>query len=329
MKPKTMILMVVAVVCGLAASYMTSRLLAERTGPEDLKKITILVARKNLERGAGIKSPQDMFQEKSVTEENAPQGFIASFDELKGRVLQRSLRKDDFVTAADLLNEKDTIMDNMLANGYQAVGIRVNVESIAGGFASLPLSRVDIYATVRRSDDKNSFTKLLLQNVLVLAADTHINRPDEGKAAIVATTVTVALKPEDILKVNLVKEFGPLSLALRKFGDTQKSELPKFSLEEFLGDGKGAKETTEIAEVLPKAPLEKPLVVAPPVPDAPKTRIHKTWVTNGDKQDLVEFTLDENDEVVSHRVLQSRESRVETPAVIGPTPPAPKQGTNP
>src|SRR5438309_2345178 len=35
MKPKTMILMVVAVVCGLGASYMTSRLLAER---EDQKQ---------------------------------------------------------------------------------------------------------------------------------------------------------------------------------------------------------------------------------------------------------------------------------------------------
>ncbi len=31
MKPKTMILMVVAVVCGLGASYMTSRLLADRS----------------------------------------------------------------------------------------------------------------------------------------------------------------------------------------------------------------------------------------------------------------------------------------------------------
>ena len=327
MKPKTMILMVVAVVCGLAASYMTSRLLAERSGPDDQKKVTILVARKNLERGVGIKSPHDMFQEKLVTEENAPQGFIANFDELKGRVLHRSLRKDDFVTGGDLLNEKDTIMDNMLANGYQAVGIRVNVESIAGGFASLPLSRVDIYATVRRGDDKSSFTKLLLQNVLVLAADTHINRPDDGKPAIVATTVTVALKPEDILKVNLVKEFGPLALALRKFGDTQKSELPKFSMEEFLGDGKGSKETTEIAEVLPKTG-DKSLV---PAPNGPKTRVHKVWVFNGSKQDLVEFTLDQNDEVVTHRVLQSRDSSVaETPpAAIGPTPPAPKQGTNP
>lgn len=327
MKPKTMILMVVAVVCGLAASYMTSRLLAERSGPEEQKKVTILVARKNMERGAGIKVPQDMFQEKLVSEENAPQGAINSFDELKGRILQRSLRKDDFVSTGDLLNDKDTVMDNMLANGYQAMGIRVNVESIAGGFASLPLSRVDIYATIRRGTDKDSFTKLILQNVLVLAADTHINRP-EDKSAIVATTVTVALKPEDILKVNLVKEFGPLSLALRKFGDTQKAELPKFSLEEFLGEAKNSKETTEIAEVLPKVPLEKPPVVpVVPVPEAPKTTTHVVWQFNGDRAEQVEFTLDEEGQVLSSRILQRRVG--DGPSAIGPTPPAPKQGVNP
>jgi Flp pilus assembly protein CpaB len=51
----------------------------------------------------------------------------------------------------------------------------------------------------------------------------------------VATTVTVALTPEEILKVNLVKEFGPLSLALRKFNDNTKKEIARFTMEDLLG----------------------------------------------------------------------------------------------
>ena len=51
MKPKTIILMVVAIVCGLAASYMTSRLLADRSKPEVEEKITVLVASKSLPLG--------------------------------------------------------------------------------------------------------------------------------------------------------------------------------------------------------------------------------------------------------------------------------------
>src|SRR5262249_62433305 len=124
----------------------------------------------------------------------------------------------------------------------------------------------------------------------------------------------------DILKVNLVKEFGPLSLALRKFGDNQKSELPKFSLEEFIGESKGAKETTEIAEVLPK---EK--TVTAPVANGPKTKTHVVWQFNGDKAEQVEFTLDEESNAVSSRVIQRRGSGGGNPSAIGAPPPAPQQ----
>src|SRR5713226_303666 len=60
---KTMILMVVAVGCGLVASFLTSRLLAERgnSGPVMVKR---LVAKKNLALGTVIKDPEKYFVEK-------------------------------------------------------------------------------------------------------------------------------------------------------------------------------------------------------------------------------------------------------------------------
>ena len=46
MKPKTMILMVVAVCCGLGASYITSKLLAERNNKGDSEPtVPVLVAK--------------------------------------------------------------------------------------------------------------------------------------------------------------------------------------------------------------------------------------------------------------------------------------------
>ncbi len=46
MKPKTMMLMVVAIGCGLAASYMTSKLLAERNNAQtEEPKVKVLVAK--------------------------------------------------------------------------------------------------------------------------------------------------------------------------------------------------------------------------------------------------------------------------------------------
>ena len=70
MKPKTMILMVVAVSCGLGASYMTSRLLADRD--HQVEKVTILVAKKALNMGDTIKAPDDWFIEKEVPKGEEP-----------------------------------------------------------------------------------------------------------------------------------------------------------------------------------------------------------------------------------------------------------------
>ena len=63
MKPKTMILMVVAIGCGLGASYMTSRLLAERGQHQEIRTVTVMVAKKNLEMGTSLKTAAELFDE--------------------------------------------------------------------------------------------------------------------------------------------------------------------------------------------------------------------------------------------------------------------------
>src|SRR4051812_4286762 len=125
MKPKTMILMAVAVVCGLGASFMTSRLLAEREvqteapppAPET-PKVKILVAKMNLDHGAAIKDPKDMFVEKTFNQDDAPKNGLIDSKLLKGKFLKRGLRKDDHVTVDDLMDEKTNLLAN-LADGFR------------------------------------------------------------------------------------------------------------------------------------------------------------------------------------------------------------------
>ena len=104
MKPKTLVLMGVAIACGLGASYMTSRLLAERQ-TDDEPKLEVLVAKKNLNIGDTIKAPDEMFQFKQYVKGEEPQGAVTTYDDLKNRVLKRPLRPGDHVTADDLLSD--------------------------------------------------------------------------------------------------------------------------------------------------------------------------------------------------------------------------------
>src|SRR5438128_914020 len=104
MKPKTMILMGLAITCGLGASYMTSRLLAERQPAEEAEKVEILVASKNLSVHQKILKPEEMFEKKVVLKDDASNA-IKDFDQLKGKTLKRSRRPGETITTEDLYDK--------------------------------------------------------------------------------------------------------------------------------------------------------------------------------------------------------------------------------
>jgi Flp pilus assembly protein CpaB len=350
MKPKTMILMVLAVTCGLGASFMTSRLLAERQGQDQEKeKVNVLVAKKNLDMALIIKKPEELFETKSYVKDEEPKNSIVVQDkegelekvleQFKGKALKIPRKAGECVGLEDLLDQTGSLQ---LPEGYRAVGIRVNMEAIASGFAALPHSRVDIISTVRRGNDKDSFAQTLLENVLVLAADTSSVRPDQNNGAMPASVVTVALTPEEMLKVNIAKELGPLSLALRRHGDTRKADVTKVTQENVLtktsshhddqADEDGVEKSGTSLPSLPglkkgqKAPVAPVEVVAA----APKKdfRKHRLIIIEGDKERHTDYALDDNGEVVQHDVIRSEveASAGPQPAAQPANPPAPQPG---
>jgi pilus assembly protein CpaB len=323
MKPKTLILMVVAVVCGLGASYMTSRLIAERdeAPPEapPVEKVTVLVAKKNIEMHTALrKKPEDFFAEKQFVKDDAPKDALVPEDmpKLKNKFLRRGLRKGDHIVAEDLMDNSIGLRN--LPPGMRAAGIRVSAEQIAGGFASLPGSHVDIYWTTRRGNDTDTFTKVLLEDVIVLAADANTN--SEG-GAMVANVVTVAVNPEDALKLTLAMETGSLRLVLRQLEDQSGSEKERVTAAELLRDHSTKNKKDEPAAV--PEPVEPPPVrVAEkepakvvPEPVVPQVTHYKKTVTvrNGPLVEVRTYWVDENDEVVVPG--QPQEQSVPAPAV--------------
>src|SRR6516225_4321337 len=101
MKPKTLILMIVAIGCGLVASYMTSRVLSDRPTQTEEEKVTILVAKQNLSMGLFIKEPEKYFEDKEFTKGREPRKALKNFDEVKDRRLNKALSAEQFVTADD------------------------------------------------------------------------------------------------------------------------------------------------------------------------------------------------------------------------------------
>jgi pilus assembly protein CpaB len=262
MKPKTMILMGLAITCGLGASYMTSRLLAERSTSDEPEKVEILVAKRNLSVHERITNPEELFDKKTVAKGQEPADAIKDFDSLRGKTLKQGRNRGDHVTLANFYDKGGL----EIPHGHQAVGLKVNVETTASGLASLPGSHVNLLLTIGAADVSATKTFVLLESVLVLAADIRVT--PEGEIAAPAQVVTFGLKDEDALMVTTAKQMGQITLVLRNKGDDSKAKIRSMSGRQILDRNKPIDPPPDPVQVVekPKEP-EKP---APPVVEETK-----------------------------------------------------------
>jgi len=246
MKPKTLIMMGIAVVCGLVASYLTTLLYAKNQ-----QKVMVLVAKEKMGQWAVVKNPDEKFQEKEILVNDAPKSAITADkkSDIVNRTLRKNIEEGDVLTAEDLLPKDKTSLEAQLTPGKRAWAVKITADSAAGGFV-LPGSHVDV-VHVSREGNRGSEAKLVLENVLVRAIDLLPVRP-EDRPGVVGGTATLELTPEEILDLAKVQGTGSLMLSLRPYGDT----------------GAPAKESYKKPEEVAHAPAIAP---PPPPPEAEKT----------------------------------------------------------
>jgi len=227
MKPKTIILMVVAVGCGLAASYMTSKLLADRKQVKEEEKVRVLVAKNKVPRFTIIKEPDKYFEVREMPKSAAPRNFFTDVNEVKGKRVNKEIKVDVHISEEDV--QKATAALPIPDGGFVAQGMTVTAAGTAGYFV-YPGDKVDVILTQRGTAPSCS---TILRDVLVLAIGDKSSRGLEGETpsgALQANTATVALTPEDAMLLRLAETQGELSLLLRKEGDTSKGATRSVSL---------------------------------------------------------------------------------------------------
>jgi pilus assembly protein CpaB len=334
MKSKTVILMVVAIGCGLAASYLTSRVIAERGEEKEVEKVTVLVAKKNVSMGTLLKEPEKFFEEKQFTKGEEPKRALKNFEDLKGHRLNKSLTAEQFVTLEDLIDKEK---DLPLEKGMRAVALNVNAQSMVGGFV-LPLSHVDIVSVIPEANGETK-SRTILQNILILAVDQIASRDNE-KTAYVANTVTVQVTPEQAQQLALAQKLGTIQLSLRSFDDDKKVQTQTVSNKDILNPRGDSKSDDDI--LLSQDETSRPRgtqSLTPHVPDVPpppaaavaeakpveKPKVHTMTIYNGQSMTKAMFTLGKEGEDDGTRIEKSQPDAAAAPK---PTPQpaiAPKQ----
>lgn len=266
MKPKTMILMIVAVGCGLGASIMTSRLLAERKDKDQGEATTpVLVAKAKVTGWTEIKDPGKMFEIKNYPVSLAPKGPIGELERVKGKKLNKNIAEGYALTEADVLNKEQASISDQLLPGQRATAIKINAQGLAGGFV-LPGSRVDILLTSKRNGTATART--VLQHVLVMAIDNQDTRNPETKS-ILGQTVTVAATSAEASRLMLAASLGDLSLQVKGAGDQARISPVVVREEDLDKPLPSNQDKEEVAKADPISPTI-PAIVLPPLPPEEK-----------------------------------------------------------
>jgi pilus assembly protein CpaB len=176
-----------------------------------------------------------------------------------------------------------------IPEGMRAVGVKVNDVIGVAGFV-LPGSRVDVLLS--GSPNKNGdldMSKVILENVQVLAAGQNVTSDVNGKPQNVQV-VTLLVNPEESQKLALASADGKIQLALRNPLDLAKANPQAVRREALYGPSSApapapsAPKTVVVRAPAPKV-LPPPVVAAAPAP-APAPKYQLQLIEGSKKQDV-------------------------------------------
>lgn len=153
-----------------------------------------------------------------------PEGAISTIDDkLVGRVVVASLSPRDPITQSKLAPEGAAGgLSSMIPEGYRAMTVAVNEVVGVSGFI-MPGTLVDIVVVTqppKGSGNDETISKIVLQNIKVLASGQNIDRPkNDREVERSIRAITVQVTPEQAEKLALASSEGKLQLVMRNSVD--------------------------------------------------------------------------------------------------------------
>ncbi len=236
MRPKTLILFVIAVGCGLVASIGVSQYMENQNGPEvETEKIFVTAA--NINIGEKLDASKVILEE--WPRDRVPEGAIRELTELEERYPRHRLYAGEPLLQAKLMDSRDRGSKALtIPEGYRVASVKVSVESSVSGLVQ-PGDRVDLVVFLRKSGEvPETGTRTILRDVNVFSVDGETERKvDEDGQARNVRTVSLLVRPEQAEKVLLASELGQLYLSLRRPDDATDTSGEGVTVNELLGDG--------------------------------------------------------------------------------------------
>jgi len=302
MRNKRLIIAVLAAVAfGLVAAVSVSRYLAN--AQEYTRNLSnVVIARTDIEIGSRIIAEQLTVAQfpRSV----APDGTYPKIDDrLIGRIAVQKISAREPITESRLAPEGSAAgLSAIIPEGYRAMNVRVDDVVGISGFI-MPGTLVDIVVTIEppdNSQNRERISKIVLQNIKVLANGANLDKPKNEKEAERVRTVTLQVTPDQAEKLALASE-GRLQLVMRNSIDQGDEVTPGANKASLLrgdratpvpdpGFGKNQTTTTPRTTTVKRVrPRPTETTASNPKPAAPPVERPSIEVIEGAKKRNVDF----------------------------------------
>lgn len=188
-------------------------------GPASVPTEPVAMAKTDLP--VGTKLSEEMVELVPFPRGRAPDGHLTSLEQAKGRVLLTALKRHEPILQARLAPPGVTTGGMAALMGVDKRAMAVKVDEVAGvaGFVK-PGDRVDVLVTINPSQKLAQklapvVTKVVLQNALVLAAGSDLERKGQDQEPMPVKVVALEVTPSEAEKLALAATEGKLRLALR------------------------------------------------------------------------------------------------------------------
>ena len=189
-----------------------------------IETVDIYVADKPLKYGEVLR--KDSVRITSFPKNSLPEGIFETYETLfpegedEPRTVLRTMEKNEAILAVKVTGPgEEAGLTSQLERGMRAFAIKVDVSSGVSGFLR-PGDRVDVYWTGTISgkgartegNSTGDVTKLIETGIKLIAVDQVANGDTTG--AIIARTVTVAVRPQQVAALAQAQTTGRLALSL-------------------------------------------------------------------------------------------------------------------
>lgn len=210
MKQKNLVMLGVAVGCGLVAAIAVAKLTAGAgRGPETVKA---LVAKKDIPLQTKLeeKDLDNLLVWADMPKNLAPPDAATDLEQVKGKELSRTLKQGNAVSLSDLGTSNNIV----LPDGCKQITVKASQVDAVGGFAK-PGAKVDIMYIERTGTGKPR-AAIILRDMLVLAINmTDTLNEKTGRAIAQVESVSLAVTDKQATLVALADERGKIKLVLR------------------------------------------------------------------------------------------------------------------